>query len=103
MNGTAHIINAAKRGYLLPSKIHPLLRPLDPWSDTSRVLIAPLIQLFLVSLFWVTYASSFTIYEHPLLITRLATAQRVCPLASSWYSRGQLVFFARGGGLRPRL
>lgn len=61
MNGSAQTINAAKRGYLLPSKVHPLLRPLDPYSDTSRVLIAPLIQLILVSLFWVTYMSTFTI------------------------------------------
>ena len=43
------------------TRLPPLLHPLDPWSDTSRVLIAPLIQLLLVSLFWVTYASSFTI------------------------------------------
>lgn len=61
MNGSAHKINAAKRGNLLPSKVHPLLRPLDPYSDTSRVLIAPLIQILLLWLFWATYASSFTI------------------------------------------
>ncbi|CAL1698680.1 unnamed protein product [Somion occarium] len=84
MNNGAHTLYAAKRGNLLPSKVHPILRPLDPYTDPSNVLIAPLIQIFLASLFWIVYALSlpvsffFSVYQAVIQITMfLLTCWRV--------------------------
>src|SRR3977135_217822 len=50
MNDGAAKLSAAKRGRLRPSKIHPSLRFLDPLS--MNALTAPVLQLFLASMFW---------------------------------------------------
>ncbi|CCM02027.1 uncharacterized protein FIBRA_04103 [Fibroporia radiculosa] len=56
MNSSANNLRAARRGQLPPSKIHPLLRFLDPLADNS--LIGPLLQLLLALVFWFAYITS---------------------------------------------
>ncbi|KAI0079247.1 hypothetical protein K474DRAFT_1592391 [Panus rudis PR-1116 ss-1] len=61
MNSTSSKLHAMKNGRIQPSKVNSLLRPLDRFADDDNVMIAPLIQLCLASLFWITYAVSFGI------------------------------------------
>ncbi|CAL1709951.1 unnamed protein product [Somion occarium] len=94
MNNGARTLHAARRGTLLPSKVHPILRPLDPYTDPLNVLIAPLVQIFLASLFWLTYAFSlpvsffFSVYQALLQITMfILTCRRVEMLTAPQYGR----------------
>lgn len=49
-------------GAVLPSSVHPVLKPLDRFSGPSHVLVGPLIQLFLATLIWSGFALAFSVY-----------------------------------------
>ncbi|KAI0628224.1 wax ester synthase-like acyl-CoA acyltransferase domain-containing protein [Trametes polyzona] len=73
MDGAASKISKAKRGLLLPSEYNKSLKPLDRYS--SNPLAAPLIQLFLGLLFWISYVFStiVSIFWSTYQAFRLAT------------------------------
>ncbi|THG97098.1 hypothetical protein EW026_g4854 [Hermanssonia centrifuga] len=61
MSSSAEAVSAAETGTVTPSSVHPLLKPLDRLSEPSNVLIAPLVQLFLASVFWISYALTLAV------------------------------------------
>ncbi|TFY64776.1 hypothetical protein EVJ58_g2398 [Rhodofomes roseus] len=56
MHSTADYLHAAKRGKVLPSKLHHALGPLD--SLTTNPYTAPLVEILLACAFWSAYALS---------------------------------------------
>lgn len=82
MNASGQHFKAAKQGRLQPSKVHHALRPLDPYSDPSHVMLAPLIQLLLLSLFWTAYF--VTVGFSFFLSTYQAMVQAVMFLVTCW-------------------
>ncbi|KAH8079407.1 wax ester synthase-like acyl-CoA acyltransferase domain-containing protein [Cristinia sonorae] len=60
MSKGASFMREHRRARIVPSKVHPLLRPLDRFANPAHhVFLAPLIHLSLLSLFWTAYAWTF--------------------------------------------
>lgn len=53
---------STSHGNVLPSSVHPSLRILDPFANTSQVFIAPFVQIFLACIVWSGYALAFLVY-----------------------------------------
>ena len=84
------LTNGSSHHNVLPSSVHPSLRPLDPLSEPSNFFISPLIQLLLAGIIWSGYGFAFLMYfglstYHLLVdvVLFLSTAWRVDMLTAS--------------------